>query len=244
MFGFSSVLSLALATLIVATGAALQTSVGFGLALFAAPLLNLIDPKLVPGPLIVAMLILLVASAVREREAMDLRGVGWVLAGRLPGALLGALALRAFAPGTLSLTIGVLVLLAVALSLYHGGLPRSRPMLLGAGLVSGVMGTTAAIGGPAVAVLYQHEPGPLVRSTLAGYFIAGAAMSLMALFAVDRLGRDEILLGVAMIPGILLGIAVASPARRFLDRGYTRNAILVVSATAGLSAVVRGLVGG
>jgi uncharacterized membrane protein YfcA len=242
MFGFTSIVALALATLIVAMGAALQTSVGFGLALFAAPLLNLIDPKLVPGPLIIAMMIVLVTSAVRERDAMDLRGVGWVLAGRLPGALLGALALRALAPGTLSLAIGILVLVAVGLSLYRGGLPRSRPMLVGAGLVSGVMGTTAAIGGPAVAVLYQRESGPLVRSTLAGYFIVGAVMSLVALFLVDRLGREEVVLGLAMMPGIVLGIAVADPARRFLDRGYTRNAILLVSAAAGLSAVVRGLV--
>lgn len=242
MFGFGSVALLALATLIVAMGAALQSSVGFGLALFAAPLLNLIDPKLVPGPLIVATMVVLVTSAVRERESMDLRGVGWVLAGRLPGAALGAIALRALAPGTLSVTIGLLVLLAVGLSLHRGGLPRSRPLLMGAGLLSGIMGTTAAIGGPAVAVLYQREAGPLVRSTLAGYFTVGALMSLAALFLVGRLGREEVELGVAMIPGILLGIAVANPARRFLDRGYTRSAILLVSAAAGFSAVVRGLV--
>lgn len=115
-------------------------------------------------------------------------------------------------------------------------------MLLGAGLLSGIMGTTAAIGGPAVAVLYQREAGPLVRSTLAGYFIVGAAMSLAALFLVGRLGREEVELGIAMIPGILLGILAAHPARRFLDRGYTRNAILLVSGAAGLAAVVRGFV--
>lgn len=242
MLGFGSLVPLALATLIVAVGAALQSSVGFGLALFAAPLLNLIDPKLVPGPLIVATMVVLIASALREREAMDLRGVGWVIAGRLPGAVLGAIALRMLAPSTLSVTIGMLVLLAVGLSLHRGELPRSRPMLVGAGLLSGIMGTTAAIGGPAVAVLYQREAGPLVRSTLAGYFIVGAVMSLVALSLVGRLGRAEVELGIAMIPGILLGIAVANPARRFLDRGYTRNAILLVSAAAGFSAVVRGLV--
>jgi hypothetical protein len=240
MLGFGSVLPLALATLIMAIGAALQSSVGFGLALFAAPLLILIDPELVPGPLIVATMVVLVASALREREAMDLRGLGWVIAGRVPGAVLGAIALRMLAPSTLSVTIGMLVLLAVGLSLHRGGLPRSRLVLMGAGLLSGIMGTTAAIGGPAVAVLYQREAGPLVRSTLAGYFIGGAVMSPAALFVVGRLGRAEVELGVAMIPGILLGIAVASPARRWLDRGHTRNAILLVSAAAGLSAVVRG----
>src|SRR5687768_976904 len=121
MFGFDSVAPLALATLIVAVGAALQTCVGFGLALFAAPLLNLIDPKLVPGPLIVATMVVLVTSAVRERDAMDLRGVGWVLVGRVPGAVLGALALTALTPNTLSMTTGALVLVAVLLSLHRGG---------------------------------------------------------------------------------------------------------------------------
>ena len=44
----------AAATVVMALGSVLQGSIGFGLALFAAPLLALIDPHLAPGPLLVA----------------------------------------------------------------------------------------------------------------------------------------------------------------------------------------------
>ncbi len=47
---------LALAIAVVALGAAVQGSVGFGANLVAAPLLTLIDPSLVPVPIVVAAL--------------------------------------------------------------------------------------------------------------------------------------------------------------------------------------------
>ncbi len=241
VLGFESWSEWVVASLIVMTGAALQGSAGFGFALLASPILAWVDPQLVPGPLIVAVTLLLALTAFRERSAVDLRGLGWVLAGRLPGTVLGALALKGLGDRALTTALGVLVLLAVGISLRPVRSPPTPPLLMVAGLISGLMGTTAALGGPAVAVLYQHERGALVRSTLATYFLIGAAMSMVALALIGRLGAKEASLAVGLLPGIALGFLASRFTSRWLDQGRTRTAILVIAALAGLSSVMHGL---
>jgi hypothetical protein len=51
---------------IMSIASSLQASVGFGLALLAVPLLALVDPRLVPGPMLLAGSLLALASAYRE----------------------------------------------------------------------------------------------------------------------------------------------------------------------------------
>ena len=241
MLGFESSVSLALAVAIVGVGSALQASIGFGLALLTAPLLEWVDPRLVPGPLIIAVTVLLALTAHRERQAIDARGVGWILAGRVPGTVLGAIALTSMTSRALTVSLGLLVLLGVGLSLLSLRVPRTPGLLSFAGLISGMMGTTAALGGPAVAILYQHERGPMVRSTLAAYFLVGAFMSLGALYLIGRLGRVELALGVALLPGIVGGFLLSRGMGAWMDRGRTRTAVLLLSGLAGLASVIRGL---
>jgi uncharacterized membrane protein YfcA len=241
VLGFGSFSAWALASAIVMTGAALQGSAGFGFALLSSPILAFVDARLVPGPLIIAVTLLLSLTAWRERSAVDARGLGWVLAGRVPGTVAAAYALKSVGERALTVGLGVLVLLAVAISLGSVRLARTPPLLAIAGFVSGLMGTTAALGGPAVAVLYQHERGPLVRSTLATYFLIGAMMSMIALVLIGRLGEPEALLALGLLPGILLGFVLSRWTSRWLDTGYTRAAVLVIAGLAGLSSVLRGL---
>jgi uncharacterized membrane protein YfcA len=241
MLGFASTGALVLAVAIVGAGSAVQGSIGFGLALLTAPLLEWVEPRLVPGPLIIAVTVLLALTAHRERKSIDARGIGWILAGRIPGTALGALALTGLTAGALTVSLGLLVLVGVGLSLLSLRLPRTPGLLSFAGLVSGLMGTTAALGGPAVAILYQHERGPMVRSTLATYFLIGAFMSLGALYLIGRLGRAEFELGVALLPGIVGGFLLSRGMGAWMDGGRTRTAVLLLSGLAGLASVIRGL---
>ncbi len=241
MLGFSSPLALGLVVLVIALGSAVQASIGFGLALLTAPLLEWVEPRLVPGPLIVAVTLLLALTALRERDSIDIRGVGWILLGRVPGTALGALSLGALSARSLTVSLGLLVLLAVGISLSKLTLPRTPWMLSVAGVISGLMGTTAALGGPAVAILYQDEKGAMVRSTLAVYFLIGAFMSLSALALIGRLGAPELLLAVGLVPGMALGFWLSRHLGAWLDRGKTRYAVLLLSALGGVSAVIRGL---
>jgi hypothetical protein len=235
--------ALALATLVIALGAALQGSVGFGLALVSAPLLVLIEPALVPGPAIAASIALTVLTLLRERSALDLGGIGWAVAGRVPGIAAGAVALAVLPARTLGVLFGALVLLAVAITASGVALRPTRGTLLAAGVLSGFMGVTTAIGGPPVALVYLDGPGPRARATLSGYFIVGASMSLVGLAAVGRFGRRELLWAAALVPGIVAGYLASGRARGWIDAGRGRKAALITSAAGAVGVIVKSWLG-
>jgi uncharacterized membrane protein YfcA len=180
--------------------------------------------------------------AYRERQAMDVSGLKWGILGRLPGTFVAVVVLTNAPQKEMTLTLGALVLFAVALS--ASGLPVSPTMwtLLSAGALSGFMGTTASIGGPPIALLYQNAPGARLRSTLSGYFALGTTISLLALAAVGRFGRYEFWSALVLLPGVLIGFVLSARTRQLLDRGHTRAAVLTVSAVSGAIVILRTLV--
>jgi hypothetical protein len=110
--------------------------------------------------------------------------------------------------------------------------------LFGAGAASGFMATTAGLGGPPVALVYQRVEGLRLRGTLAAYFIVGTVLSLIALAWAGRFGAEELRLSVFLIPGTVLGYFMSRPAAAYLDGGYTRVAVLTVSALAAVSVIL------
>jgi uncharacterized protein len=230
---------LLLAMLILVVASALQGAVGFGSNIVAAPLLLLIDSVYVPGPLIVASLILNGLMMWRDREPVEPGHIGLALVGRVPGSFLGAAVLTALSTEQLGTFVGLVVLAAVALSVVGGDIRPTRPAIVGAGALSGFMGTSVSIGGPPIALLYQHEAGPRFRSIVARVLIYGAVISLATLALVGEFGRDELVASVLLVPGCLLGFSVSGPLARHLDRGYTRAAILGVSALSAVAVIAK-----
>lgn len=227
------------AALVVCGGATLQGSVGIGLSLFAVPLLLLLDPVFVPGPLLAAGATLTLLMTHRDRHRVDLRGIGWTTGGRLGGTLLGAAALVTLPPHGLTLALAGLILLAVAMSVVGLRVRPTSRVLLAAGLLSGVMGTTASIAGPPLALAYQHEAGPRLRGTLAANLLIGALLSLVAIAAVGRFGAPELRATAILVPGILAGFGLSRLVAHRLDRGWLRTAVLGVATLGALSLLVR-----
>jgi hypothetical protein len=73
----------------------------------------------------------------------------------------------------LSVLFGVLVVLAALTSAVSPDVPLCNPTRVAGGVVSGIMGTAADIGGPPLALVYQSRSGPEVRSTLVVTFFLG-----------------------------------------------------------------------
>jgi uncharacterized protein len=228
-----------LSSLIVMIGAALQGAVGFGLGLFSVPLLLLFAPELVPGPLLAASMVLTMFLALNERGAIAWNDLGWALLGRIAGIAAAAGLLATVTATSVGLWSGILVLVAVGLSASGLHVPPAPRSLMTAGALSGLLGTAVSIGGPPIALLYQREPGPRLRGTLAAFFLIGVALSLVGLAMADRFGLVELRLAGYLVPGILLGFLVSRRAARFLDRGYTRPAILIISALSSLVVILR-----
>lgn len=86
-------------------------------------------------------------DGVVRAESSVLSGVGWVITGRLPGAVIGVALLTGATQAILQATIAVLVLIAVAILATGLHVRRTPATQFGAGLFSGVSGLVASIGG-------------------------------------------------------------------------------------------------
>jgi len=228
--------------LIISTlGATLQGSMGFGLGFVAVPLLAIVNPGYLPGPLIMAALVLTILLSLREHESIQLKGITWILVGRLLGTLIGIRLLIMIPEKYLSLTFATMVILGVLLSISGLRLRLSVKNLLGSGTLSGLMATTSAIGGPPLALIYQYLKGPELRGTLSSIFVVGAIISLLALSAIGYFGIPEFKLSIILLPGIFTGFLISKFTAKILDRGLIRPAILTFSLLSGIALMIKTL---
>lgn len=224
---------------IIAAGATLQGSVGFGMALVAAPLLALIEPRFIPGALITSALVLNPLVLRRERVALDVRGLQISIAGLLVGTLAAALIVARISERDFAIVFAVMVLLAVMMSVVGWKLEPTRPAVLGAALLGGFMGTIAGINGPPMALVYQGARAERLRSTLAGFFIAAALLSLGSLIIIGRYGLNELILSLVLAPGVVVGFLVSSRIAPLLRGGKVRPLVLLVSAASATAVLIR-----
>jgi hypothetical protein len=232
-----------LVLLIVASvvGGVIQGAIGFGFALVAVPVLGLIRPDAVPVTIMFVALPMSLAMSIRERAHIDRPGFLTIVAGRAAGIFVGVAVLLLVPERSLAIVIGAMVVLAAVLSALGLDLQPKRWLNVGAGILSGVMGTTAAVGGPALAVVYQRRPGPELRSTLALSYLAGLLLGLAALGAVGRVHLWHLVLALAMVPGMFLGLWLAVRLVGWLDQRWLRPVVLGFAGISGLVIVVRAL---
>lgn len=220
---------------VVFVGAIVQGGAGLGMNLLAVPLLTLLDRDLVPVPLLFTALVQSLLVLYREHGHVDWRGVGYSVAGRVPGAVLGATAVVALSGRAFAITVGGLVLGCVVLSLIAWHPRPTAAALLTAGFVGGATGTSSSIGAPPLALLYQRSGGPTIRSTLAAYIVFGGFLSLTALAVSGQVGIAQLRASAVLLPFMAAGFMVSNRLLRFLDAGWMRTAVLGIS---GISAAV------
>ncbi len=222
-------------------GSLLQASIGFGIALFVVPLLVLLNPAFVPGPMILAALFLAAVMAFRGWSAIDPKKLSLAGVGLFVGTAAGALGLLVVAADKWPKLFAVLILLAVALSASGIHLPVTGRNLVAAGIISGIMGTISGIHGPPIALLYQREKGDIVRATLAVFFVMAYTVALVALWLIGLFGEKEFLMGLTLSPGVIAGYIVARFSTKILDRGYwLRVAILTVASLSAIALLLKG----
>jgi uncharacterized membrane protein YfcA len=225
----------------VALAATVQGVVGFGGNLLAVPLVALVVPAALPGAMVLPSLPMVVAMAINERDHVDRRGSAYLLLGRLPGTALGVTIVALVSSEVLSAVIGALVLVAVAVSAFaahlHPGVTPTTATVTG--VATGVMGTAAAIEGPPLALLYQHDPPPVLRATLATQFAIGIVITLAGLALGAQLQWWQVLLGLSLMPSYGIGLALSIAVRPRVRGWNLRPFVLGVAAIAGLLAITR-----
>jgi uncharacterized membrane protein YfcA len=240
------------AALSVMAGAALQSAIGFGFALVAAPLLYAATspPEGVGLTIVLGVEVsLLTLATERRRPEPHWREVWPLLAWSLPGALAGVAVLRSLSPLALQLlvTAGVLAALAVtrraaraAAGPVHEPPRWSRPA---AGLTSGALNTSTSTGGPPVVLLLMGRgiAPAKVRDTLTVVFLGFAPVSIVALAVT---GTSDAVPGAgalaALVPVCALGHLAGRPVFRRLAAGSGYERVLAFALCA---AVAVGLAG-
>lgn len=227
------------ATLVVA--AAVQGLVGLGLGLVSAPVVALVAPALMPQLLLWLALVMPLVTLLREHHEIDWRGLGWALPWRVPGTAVGVGLVTLLSKGTLGLLVGSMVLVSVLLTVRAVEVPVNKGTLSAAGLLSGITGTATSIGGPPMALLYQHRSPSQIRSTLAVYFVVGAGLSLAGLAMAGTLSVSTFVLAVALVPALVAGFALSRLLVRRVPSHHIRSGVLVVCALSALAVVLRSL---
>ena len=222
-------------------GASVQGTVGFGANMVSAPLLVLVDPGFVPVPVILVAAVLNLLVARRERAVPAGGELVSALAGLVPGSIAGAAVLRLVDGRTLGIVFAAMVLVAVAVVATGVHLRPTRRTLFASGAASGLMGTASSIGGPPIAMVLSRSEGPVVRATLARFFLAAAPLSVASLLVFGQVHARDLALAAVLLPGSLAGYAVSGPAARKLDRGHTRRAVLTLCAVAAIAVVLKEL---
>lgn len=225
---------------VVAVGATVQGIVGFGLNLIAAPLVGIVEPRLVPSTMVVVAMPLYWSMARRERHAIDWPLIGWISVGRLPGIAVGAALVSRIPHDRLSVLVGAVVVAAAALSFAAPDVSTTPVTAMTAGLIAGAMDTTAAVGGPPLALLTQHRAAAEIRSTLAVAFPIGTVLSIAALAAAGKVEWWHLEMAVLLAPAVLGGAAIGAAIARRLGGASIRPAVLTLAALAGIAAIWRG----
>ena len=195
-------MDIAIAATVIFVGSFVQSSIGFGLAIIAAPLLYFIDPAYVPAPITISALTLSLANAAKHWGSISFAGLKYAIIGRVPGTIAGGLLLLWIDQRALALWLGVSVIVAVGLSLANFALRPTNGAMFSAGFLSGFMGTSSAIGGPPMALVLQHQANDFIRANMAAFFVMSCLMSLAMLSTVDRFGWQEIRLALPLSPAI------------------------------------------
>lgn len=217
------------ATILVASS--LQSAVGFGLGLLAAPVLGLIEPTLLPGTIVLLATGATVIVAWRERSDIDFRDAGWALLGRFPGTAVGAALVAVLSTRVLVLTLAVTVICGVLLTLRGWRPQPRRATLVGAGAVSGLLGTATSIGGPPMALVWHDSGGARLRGTMSAFFLVGSLSSLIALSVVGAIDGRIVRTAAALAPAVVAGYIVSRYINRYLDS--RRLLVIAQSASVG-----------
>ena len=231
-----------IAGIITAVGATIQGSVGIGLGFVAVPLLALINPEFVPGPLLLAALVLTLSIALRDHQAIEFNGIWWVVAGRIVGTSVGVFLIGLIPADRLSLLFGIMIIVAVIISMAGFRLKINKKNLMSTGTLSGLMGTTAAIGGVAIVLIYQDYDGPRLRGTLSGIFVFGTIVSILGLATIGKFGWHEIQLAVILVPGVIAGFIISFYTTKILDKGLVRPIVLVIASAAAVVVILKNLI--
>jgi len=224
----------------VVVAACVQGTIGIGFALMVAPVMAFSRPDLLPVSLLLLMLPLNLFTFLREHHAVDWKGGGWITLGRLFGTLAGAGVLVVASSHALNLLVGAATVAVAAFTMLAPAFSPSRSALAAVGLFTGISETATGIGGPPLALAYQHHRPDVLRSTVAGCFLLGELVSLGVLAAIGRVSWQQAWWAFLLLPFLVVGGLLSSWVRHGVNAKLLRGLVLAFALISGALLILRG----
>ena len=225
-------------SLAVLFAAFVQGSTGVGFALIAAPVIGLLRPELLPVCVLVLMLPLNLYVIWRERHAVDRGGATWITGGRVLGTAGGLWVLTALSATQLAWFVGLSTIAAAVATLLMPAFSPNRRAFVAAGLVTGVTETATGIGGPPLALVYQHHAPATMRSTIALCFLLGQLMSLATLLATGHVSAVQLSAVTSLLPALVLGALLSRLVHHRINGRFLRIFVQVFAIVSGVLLLV------
>jgi uncharacterized membrane protein YfcA len=224
-------------------GGVAQSTAGFGAAFVTVPALALVAPELLPGAMLVAALPLSTVMATVGWARLDRPAAIRLMLGRLPGIALGTAIVAAAGVRLVTAIVAVVLLGAVAAAAAGWQLAITPAREVAVGVVSGVTGTAAALGGPPVALLYRGRDPQVLRPTLGLVWAVGIVVALPGLWLTGSFDGVQAVIGGLLGLLLLLGFLLSRGLVRRLAAERIRTFVLVWAGVGGAAALVRALLG-
>jgi uncharacterized protein len=232
---------LVVAAIALTVGSAVQTVIGFGMALIAVPIVLAVGADgFVPGVFLVVLMAQAITLGLGERRDADVHLLSWFIPARVVGTIAGTAVAASVTKDAATVIVGALVLAAVAMSWRGLRVPYVPAGFLGAGVASGFSNVLSSIGGPPLALTMQDRPPPVQRATQGFSAMFGSVFSMVSLAVAGRFGGHDLAIGLLLIPAALVGTLLGNPLRRHVhDANALRPWLWTVAVGGSVAAVIR-----
>lgn len=201
-------------------GCAVQTAIGFGMALIAAPVIVLFRPEWVPVIMTIVALFLSFQNSLSLRSSIQWKHISPAMLSRLPGTIIGAWVLTVLPVNVLQASVAGMVFVAIFITLFAKPFPATVKNLSIAGFFSGIAGTTTSIGGPPMALVMQHGASHVTRANLSIYFLYSCVVSLVSYQLIGIMHTELWLIGLSFVPFAFAGYYAGRLARPWVDQRF------------------------
>ena len=130
-------------------------------------------------------------------------------------------------------------MIAVVVALLSPSFELNRTALATVGLITGVTETSTGVGGPPLALAYQHKNGAVLRSTVALCFLVGELISLVVLAVGGKVDGATLLMSAKMLPFLAAGSFVSKFVHHRLDGPLLRYLMLGFSGLSGIIVILQ-----
>jgi len=233
--------SFLLANTILIVSSILQRVTGVSVGMIIVPFLALISYSLIPVPIVFASLTLTVMMATQGREHIDFKGSIKIIIGMIAGIFASIFMLSQIKFEHLGLIFGLFILVSVLISLKVKSFKLKNSTIYFGGLMAGIMGTMAAVGGQILALIYQNHPLPTIKATLAFLYTIFSIVMLIIFYFYNQFSYSQFISGLLLMPGFIIGFFISPLFTKYFNPIYSKTVVLSTATFGALTLIYQSL---